>query len=224
MKCSTSPEIVNIVIETKPKKRSEQGRAKETKSKILAAALHEFSASGFEGVSTRAIASRAGVNHTLISHHFGSKTELWKATADWIFGLYTTRSQERYKALKGVEVMATIKALLKDFIEFSAAYPDFHRFMMQANRGDAELMDWLTNRFLRQGAQAELTLFEQAQELGFMPKGDGMHMRYLFIGAATSIFTFAPEYSRLTDNDPFSESVIEQHTNYVLGLFSQNLH
>ena len=62
-------------------KRAEQERSLQTKNKILSAALSEFASTGFDGVSTRAIAKKAEVNHTLISHHFGSKEALWKATA-----------------------------------------------------------------------------------------------------------------------------------------------
>lgn len=211
----------NSVIK-KPAKRSEQVRTQETKSKILEAALTEFAGSGFDGVSTRAIASKAGVNHTLISHHFGSKDALWKATAEWVFDTYTKQFFERREALNGVEVHAMIRTLIKNFIEFCAKFPDFHRFMMQANQGDPERLNWLTYRFLKSGSDAELGILQQAQELGLMPKGDSLHIRYLFIGAATSIFTFAPEFTRLSGKDPFSSTILEQHIDYLTRLFSEN--
>ena len=72
---------LNVSKEKKPVERAEQERSLQTKNKILSAALSEFASTGFNGVSTRVIAKRAGVNHTLISHHFGSKEALWKATA-----------------------------------------------------------------------------------------------------------------------------------------------
>lgn len=213
---------MNNSVEKKPVKRSEQGRAQETKSKILEAALTEFANSGFNGVSTRAIANKAGVNHTLISHHFGSKDALWKATAEWVFDTYTKQFFERREALNGVEVHAMMRVLIKDFIEFCAKLPDFHRFMMQANQGDSERLNWLTDRFLKSGADAELGILQQAQELGLMPKGDCLHIRYLFIGAATSIFTFAPEFTRLSGKNPFSDAMLEQHIDYLTRLFSEN--
>ncbi|MGO2968030.1 TetR family transcriptional regulator [Psychrobacter sp. AOP22-C1-22] len=39
-------------------KRAEQERSLQTKNKILLAALTEFASTGFDGVSTRAIAAR----------------------------------------------------------------------------------------------------------------------------------------------------------------------
>ncbi|WP_350432466.1 TetR/AcrR family transcriptional regulator [Shewanella sp. H8] len=208
--------------EKKVNKRSEQGRSQETKSKILNAALIEFASAGFEGVSTRVIAGRAGVNHTLISHHFGSKEALWKATAEWLFGAYNQRFIERNEALKSVEASDMPRVFLADFILFSAKNPDFHRFMMQANLNDSERLNWLTDRFLRSGSEAELGVFQQAQTLGLMPKGDCLHIRYLFIGAATSIFTFAPEFTRLSGKDPFSDAILDRHIDYLTRLFSEN--
>lgn len=212
---------MDIMVEKNSKKRSEQQRSQVTKSKILNAALSEFSSSGFEGVSTRVIAGRAGVNHTLISHHFGNKEALWKATAEWVLESYNQLSLERREALHNVEPHAMIRGLLRDFIQLCAKKPDFHRFMMQANLSDPERLKWLTDRILLSGAGAELDLFYQAQKLGIMPEGNCLHVRYLFIGAATSIFTFAPELALLSGTDSFSDETIDQHIDLVLALFNE---
>ena len=52
---------------------------------LLAAGLIEFAEHGLEGARTSAIASRAGVNKQLISHHFGGKEGLYRALIDrWL--------------------------------------------------------------------------------------------------------------------------------------------
>lgn len=201
------------------KQRSEQQRSKETKYKILSAAIKEFSSAGFEGVSTRAIAGRAGVNHTLITHHFGSKEDLWKAAAKAIFDTYTEESEKRLEELGSVEEDTSVRELLKHYIEFSAQFPDFHRFMMQANQGDSDRLNWFTDEYIRPHADSELDLLKQAQKFGWMPQGDSLHIRYIFIGAVNSIFTFAPQFARISSKDPFSKEIIEQHVNYVMSLF-----
>jgi AcrR family transcriptional regulator len=45
----------------------------------------EFAAHGFEGASTRAIATAAGTHQPQINYHFDSKDELWKAAVDHLF-------------------------------------------------------------------------------------------------------------------------------------------
>ena len=50
-----------------------------SRERILNAALEEFAANGFAGARVEAIASRAGLNKQLISHHFGGKQALYQA-------------------------------------------------------------------------------------------------------------------------------------------------
>ncbi|WP_201543308.1 TetR/AcrR family transcriptional regulator [Psychrobacter sp. H7-1] len=211
---------MNSKVSCAPQKRSEQKRSRETKCKIIKAALAEFASAGFEGVSTRAIASRAGVNHTLITHHFGTKEDLWKAAAAAIFDTYLSESEKYRQSLGHLEQIEVVRELLKHYINFSAEFPDFHRFMIQANHGDSELLNWFTDEYISPYADSELDLLQQAQKLGLMPEGDSLHVRYLFIGAVNSIFTFALQFKRLSATDPFSKQVVERHVEYVLSLFS----
>ena len=201
-------------------KRAEQERSLQTKNKILSAALSEFASTGFDGVSTRAIAKKAEVNHTLISHHFGSKEALWKATAKLCFEIYSEHNFEKRRNMQDIEAPTLIRVLLKDFIKFCANYPDIHHFLIQANQGDSERLDWFVENYLRIIYDEELDIIRRAQKLGLAPQGDSMHIRYLLLGAATSIYTFAPQFARLSGKDPFSDEFIEQHVDYVLTLFT----
>ncbi|WP_198337092.1 TetR/AcrR family transcriptional regulator [Psychrobacter celer] len=201
-------------------KRAEQERSLQTKNKILLAALTEFASTGFDGVSTRAIAKKAEVNHTLISHHFGSKEALWKATAKLCFEIYSEHNFEKRRNMQDAEARTLVKVLLKDFINFCANYPDIHHFLIQANQGDSERLDWFVENYLRTIYDEELDIIRRAQKLGLAPQGDSMHIRYLLLGAATSIYTFAPQFARLSGKDPFSDEFIEQHVDYVLTLFT----
>ena len=54
---------------------------------LLESALVEFGAKGFDGASTRTIASRVQAHQPQINYHFESKTALWMAAVDHLFGL-----------------------------------------------------------------------------------------------------------------------------------------
>src|ERR1700675_235292 len=54
---------------------------------LLESALVEFGAKGFDGASTRAIASRVEAHQPQINYHFESKAALWRASVDHLFGL-----------------------------------------------------------------------------------------------------------------------------------------
>jgi AcrR family transcriptional regulator len=50
---------------------------------LLAAVIDVVGQKGLKGVTYRAVAAQAGVNHTLVTHHFGSIEGLLAATMEW---------------------------------------------------------------------------------------------------------------------------------------------
>lgn len=67
--------------EKKQGRRSAQD-AEKTKCEIMRVATDLFSELGYERVSLRNISEKAGVSHSLIRHHFGSKEQIWYAISD----------------------------------------------------------------------------------------------------------------------------------------------
>src|SRR6266481_5541297 len=61
-------------------------RGEETRRRLIEAAIQLFAVSGFDGVSTRALAQKAEVNLASIPYHFGSKKGLYRAAAEHIAG------------------------------------------------------------------------------------------------------------------------------------------
>ena len=64
--------------------RAEQRDA--TRQRIVDAAVETFAEHGYGASSTRDIATRAGVTQGLLTYHFASKDDLWRAAADQVFG------------------------------------------------------------------------------------------------------------------------------------------
>ncbi|WP_050905648.1 TetR/AcrR family transcriptional regulator [Vibrio campbellii] len=67
--------------ERKQGRRSAEA-AEQTKCLILRVAADMFCELGYERVSLRNISEKAGVSHSLIRHHFGSKEKIWQAVSD----------------------------------------------------------------------------------------------------------------------------------------------
>ena len=59
--------------------QTNQSKAPAKRDRILDAAEHLFAERGFDGVTLRQIASKAGVDVALASYHFGKKDELFTA-------------------------------------------------------------------------------------------------------------------------------------------------
>ena len=198
--------------------RKVQDRTLKTQEAILESALIEFAEFGFDGASLRRVGTRADVNHRLIQHHFGNKESLWQSVAKHIFAIYQQRLESRTQGLQGVKADEYYRLTFKEFILFSADYPAFNRFMLQANL-NAERMSWLIEHVLPTAKNTEVTLIREAQDAGVFIDGDPTRLYYIFIAAATSIFSFNSEFQQVTGKDPFSADVIDQHIDTVLQIF-----
>ncbi len=179
----------------------------------------EFANLGFDGATTRGIAARAYVNPALIAHHFGSKDALWKAVAEYLMGMAADRLRRRRAALDGVDQHSVLRLLLREFVLLSADLPNLNRFMVQANAGSPERMHWLADRFLQPGGAMMADVIVEAQQAGLLPQGDPLHIRFLFLSAAASIFTFAAEFEELTGTNPHDAEVLDRHIDLVLNIF-----
>jgi AcrR family transcriptional regulator len=62
----------------------QEARSRETRAKMIEAAIELFATVGYEAASTRALADQAGVNQAAIPYHFGGKRELYLAAAQTI--------------------------------------------------------------------------------------------------------------------------------------------
>jgi AcrR family transcriptional regulator len=63
---------------------AQRASGRETRQKLILAALDLFGRIGFEATSTRAIAEAAGANIGSIKYHFGGKEGLYAAVAEYI--------------------------------------------------------------------------------------------------------------------------------------------
>jgi AcrR family transcriptional regulator len=83
------------VMREKMPRRAQPGsgdeRADDTRRKLLLAAIDVFGRLGFEGASTRTIASQAGANLQSIPYYFGGKEGLYVAAAEHIGASIKTR-------------------------------------------------------------------------------------------------------------------------------------
>jgi AcrR family transcriptional regulator len=198
--------------------RKTQERTITTRSAILSAALSEFARVGFNGTSLRQIGERAGINHRLIQHHFGSKLDLWKATAEFTFSEFQHRLDERLAGLEGVNEAETLRLMFREFILHAAEAPDLNKFMLQAN-DEPERMRWLVETLLRPAEHQYLKAMKRAQDIGMFKNGNPQILWYIFVGAATSIFSFHEEFLLVNGIDPFDEALVEAHIETVLNLF-----
>ena len=199
--------------------RQPQARALETRERLVAGALHEFAEKGFGGASTRSITARAGVALASLPYHFKTKDALWKAAADHIFGLFGEQMSRRLEGLDGVDALTRVRLLLRDFVLFSAAHPELHRFLLQDGAEKTARLEWLVERHVRPILDLLQGLFDEVVAAGYPLAEDTGQLFYRMIGAAATTYAASAQVELVTGRDPFSKESVEAHADATVQLF-----
>ena len=113
-----------------------------------------------------------------------------------------------------------LAVLIRSYVRFVAAHPEFVMLMNEEGKRDGERMRWLSDTHVRPIFEAMSRLYEGAQAEGGLPGGIGVpHFHYLFAGASAAIFHQAPECRRLFGIDPSDPFVVEAHADAMVHLF-----
>jgi len=206
----------------RPKRRPErrpQQRSLETRERLVEAALQVFASHGFDGATTREIARRAGVALAALPYHFTTKEALWRAAADRIFGLLGETFRKRLAGLDGVDLATRLRLILRDFVRFQAAHPELHRFMIHEGVTRSPRLEWLVETHVRPIYDFVRGAVEAAQREGLAPLGRPVHVHYMLIGAASSVYALAAEFELLSGEDPSDEALVNEHVAMLERMF-----
>lgn len=186
--------------------------AADTRERILVAALAAFSENGFDGATTRDIATRAGVNLGLIQYYFEGKENLWRAAVERAFGQIRAGLQGVLDDPTVADDAERTRRLVRAWVRFVGHNPEFVRLMHDEGKRESERQRWLADRHVRPLYEAIRALLERSRDRGIFPKDiDPVHFHYIMVGATSLIFHQAAECKRLTGVDPSDEAVIERH-------------
>jgi AcrR family transcriptional regulator len=189
----------------------------QTRRRIIEAAAGAFSELGFHGASTREIAARAGTNQGLITYHFRSKDDLWKAAADEIFSLLRTSLSLDSGQLPSDGTPERAREAIRRYVRFVAAHPELFRLMVEEGKTADDRMQWLVDTHLKPlyaGFERLLTTYVPGADSAVVP-----HAFYALAGASSLMFAVGPECRRLSGLDPARKQAIDAHAEFVARLF-----
>ena len=189
----------------------------ETRERIVDAAVAAFAELGFRGASTREIAKRADSNQGLITYHFRTKDDLWRAAADRLFGMLSTTVVEQAGSGKDAGTPEGRRKLIRAYVRFAAVKPELFRFMVDEGKNSDERMEWLVDKHLKP-LMAAMRKADGAGTNTAFENETLPHFYYIMAGAASLIFAVAPECRRLTGLDPETDEAIEKHAELVARL------
>ena len=154
------------------RRRKEPERSTErTKQRLEAAAKRAFAKHGFHGATVQQIADDAGVNISLISHHFGGKQGLYRACLRR-FGEQRLLSLDRFLSPSKTvqEFQAKLHILVGELLEQHLAEPEILAILLR-DISDAELLGNDLERQLFEFTTKLARVFEDAKARGFLRRG-----------------------------------------------------
>lgn len=190
-----------------------------TRAALLEAAIVEFAAHGFDGASTRAIATRAGVHQPQINYHFASKLELWRAAVDWLF---EELLQEAEQARRGARTRRDqLEAAIGAFVRHAARRPELNRIMVHESGAPSQRLEWLVDTHVKERFAQVTALWEPLRRAGEVIDIDSLTAFYLILGGGTLLYTNAPEARLISGEEPTRAERIETHTAALIAMLTR---
>jgi AcrR family transcriptional regulator len=190
-------------------------RGADIRERILRVALEYFGTFGFEATSTRAIAERAEVTHTLVLYHFKSKDKLWIATVEDALKSYAASIEANKSTAEERSARDALTTFIEQFVRMSAQQPHIHRLMTMDSNQDTSRLEWVIEHFIRNHFTFVRDLIRRGQAEGSVRECDPARLYYLIIGAGGTPFTLRTEYKALTGRDVFSEAEILRNIAFI---------
>jgi TetR/AcrR family transcriptional regulator len=189
-----------------------------TDDDILRAALHSFATVGYDGTSVRELNAKLGVSHNLIHRRFGTKADLWKATADRWFGEFAAELEPVLDGIEPGEPLEAFRAYLVTFIEVSAARPELLRMMAVEAAIESERIEYVWQRHMRpfgQRVDRVARSLTGAERYTALPPTT---VFFLLAHGAIAAPAHEPIARRIDTQDPRRPDVLRRHADAVADL------
>ena len=200
------------------KTRAQQQRALATRAAILNAAIAEFAERGFEGAGIRRIADRTGLQHPLITYHYRSKDILWRAAAEHAFTRIREEWDLRVPEQAPVSTLERLREEYRAVFQYTAAFPEFHRFMRQEALSRNPRLRWVAKTVLRPLIGRLLPQISAAQNENLLPKVEPILFHYMMVSLTATLSGFGPEMEVVSDLSPGDPRVAEAYWRLVEGI------
>ena len=208
-----------LVAEDVVKVRKRQERSVQTRGKILAAALAEFSNSGFDGATSRSIAERANVPHALVIYHFKSKLGIWRAVMERAITDFHDELSREFEQQRDSDAVTALRALHRLFIRTVASRPEMNWLISHEMGRESDRLSWVLETIAGRDIDMTIDLIREAQRIGRFVAGDPAHLHFLFLGAASRVFLMPAEIDQKMHCSPFDEAFLDQHIALCESLF-----
>ena len=191
--------------------RPQSERADQSRSRILDAAIREFSENGLAGARTEQIAEVAGVNKALLYYYFKSKEALYEAALESVM----QRAVENSMAALSPDRSAgekVVRFVLNHFdrIHSQRAFQSLmQQEMVRVRQGEKNALNSIVEKIFRPMMFLFHDLLAEGQASGELVAADKWQIMYAAMGANIFYFLSAPVIGLMIDANPLTREAME---------------
>ena len=164
--------------------------AKDTKSRLLEAALEMFSQNGYDGTNIRELSASLGLGKSSLYRHFESKEEIWNAMLDEMEAYYNVKfgSQENLPVIpKNTEELKELTLRMLDFTLHDKKIIMTRRILLTEQFRDERVRELATKHF-KTGLEAMFAkIFVGMMENGSLKKNDPAMLALAYTAPISSL-------------------------------------
>ena len=198
-------------------------RSSETRTRILDAALGEFSALGLAGARMDQIAAAAGVNKALLYYHFDSKEKLYIAAVEMISAKIRDRSMAVFlcDATPGERLLRSALDHFDRILTQGEFQSLMQQEMMRMHKGEAGAMSILVKRVFAPLQAMYESMVREGIASGELINVDWLQLHLAALGANVFYFLVAPVWRMLLPFEPFAPEVLAARRRAVVEFLGQ---
>jgi TetR/AcrR family transcriptional regulator len=201
----------------------DKDRSAEARTRILEAAVREFSENGLAGARTEQIASAAGVNKALLYYYFDSKEKLYSAALELVSARVRDRSMAVF--LRDASPGERLLRAAVDHFDRILTQREFQTLMqhelMRLNKGETGELPILVKRVFAPIRAMFQSMIREGVASGELIEADWFQIVLSALGANVFYFLSAPVWRLVEPVDPFDHEVLRGRRTALVEFLGQ---
>ena len=176
--------------------------AKDTKERILAAALERFSQNGYAGTNIRELTASLGLVKSSMYKHFRSKEEIWNTLLDELIAYYEARfgSSEHLPPVPGsLEEMVTMTMRMANFTVHDEKVVKSRKLLSIEQFRDERARNLATKYFLTGLRDMFTPIFAGMMDKGLIHKDDPAMLAFAYTAPISALIHLCDREPEKTD-------------------------
>ncbi|MBO6014741.1 MAG: TetR/AcrR family transcriptional regulator [Oscillospiraceae bacterium] len=198
--------------------------AKDTKERILAAALDMFSQNGYAGTNIRELTASLGLVKSSMYKHYSSKEEIWNSLLDSMIVYYDERfgSPEHLPpAPDSLEGLVTMTMQMVDFTVHDENVIKTRKLLTIEQFRDERARDLATKHFLTGLTEMFTQVFTDMMEKGLLRQDDPAMLAFAYTAPISALIHLCDREPEKTDEAIMQVEAFSRHFIRIYGQKNQ---